>query len=85
MVETPVPDSVSAVQNATNATRDLESEFESGQDGKIREIVMDSEPMVGVVKNCVYYSSIEYAYKIPATCSVCKRVYKCILHLITLP
>uniref|UniRef100_A0A803PST7 ACB domain-containing protein n=1 Tax=Cannabis sativa TaxID=3483 RepID=A0A803PST7_CANSA len=42
MIETPVPDSVSAVPNATNATRDLDSEFEAGQDGKIREIVMDS-------------------------------------------
>ncbi|XP_058222075.1 acyl-CoA-binding domain-containing protein 4-like [Rhododendron vialii] len=44
-VET-VPDSVLAVQNATNATRDMESE---GQEGKIREIVMDnvdSEPKI---------------------------------------
>ncbi|KAL7235205.1 hypothetical protein ACSBR1_018652 [Camellia fascicularis] len=47
MMETSVPDSVSAVHNATNA-RDVESEFETGQEGKIREIVMDnvdSEPM----------------------------------------
>ncbi|KAL6324095.1 hypothetical protein AAG906_006366 [Vitis piasezkii] len=45
----PVPESVSAVHNATNATRDVESEFEAGQEGKIREIVMDnvdSEPMI---------------------------------------
>ncbi|KAK6121125.1 hypothetical protein DH2020_045113 [Rehmannia glutinosa] len=41
MMETTVPDSVSAVQNVTNATRD-ESEFETGQEGKIREIVMDN-------------------------------------------
>lgn len=49
MIETPVPDSVSAVQNNTNPTRDLESELEVGQEGKIREIVMDnvdSEPLV---------------------------------------
>ncbi|KAE8660219.1 Acyl-CoA-binding domain-containing protein 5 [Hibiscus syriacus] len=48
MMESPVPDSVSAVHNATNPTRDLESELEVGQEGKIREIVMDntdSEPM----------------------------------------
>ncbi|EEF49864.1 acyl-CoA-binding domain-containing protein 4 [Ricinus communis] len=48
IIETPVPDSVSAVHNATNATRDLESESEAGQEGKIREIVMDNvdpEPM----------------------------------------
>lgn len=38
----PVPESVSAVHNATNATRDVESEFEAGQEGKIREIVMDN-------------------------------------------
>ncbi|KAG6434149.1 hypothetical protein SASPL_105771 [Salvia splendens] len=42
MMERPVPDSVSAVQNFTNATRDVESDFETGQDGKIREIVMDN-------------------------------------------
>lgn len=49
MIETPVPDSVSAVQNNTNPTRDLESELEVGQEGKIREIVVDnvdSEPLV---------------------------------------
>ncbi|XP_062144005.1 acyl-CoA-binding domain-containing protein 4 [Alnus glutinosa] len=41
MIETPVPDT-------TNATRDAESEFDAGQEGKIREIVMDnveSEPV----------------------------------------
>lgn len=51
-METPVPDSVSAVQNVTNATRDVESEFETGQEGKIREIVMDNidaEPKVSIV------------------------------------
>ncbi|KAH9755180.1 Acyl-CoA-binding domain-containing protein 4 [Citrus sinensis] len=49
MIETPVPDSVSAVQNNTNPTRDLESELEVGQEGKIREIVVDnvdSEPLI---------------------------------------
>ncbi|KAG8390998.1 hypothetical protein BUALT_Bualt01G0142300 [Buddleja alternifolia] len=48
-IDTPVPDSVSAVQNVTNATRDVESEFETGREGKIREIVMDnidSEPNI---------------------------------------
>ncbi|KAL4351498.1 hypothetical protein GQ457_06G020870 [Hibiscus cannabinus] len=48
IMEAPVPDSLSAVHNATNPTRDLESELEVGQEGKIREIVMDntdSEPM----------------------------------------
>ncbi|XP_059652424.1 acyl-CoA-binding domain-containing protein 4-like [Cornus florida] len=53
MMETPVPDSVSAVHNATNATRDLDSEFETSQ-GKIREIVMDnvdSEPTRNQNKN----------------------------------
>ncbi|XP_074326866.1 acyl-CoA-binding domain-containing protein 4-like isoform X2 [Apium graveolens] len=46
-LDTPVPDSVSGVHNATNATRDVESDNEAGQEGKIREIVMDnvdSEP-----------------------------------------
>ncbi|XP_044499979.1 acyl-CoA-binding domain-containing protein 4-like [Mangifera indica] len=42
IIETPVLDSVSAVHNATNATRDVESESEVGQEGKIREIVMDN-------------------------------------------
>ncbi|XP_023545252.1 acyl-CoA-binding domain-containing protein 4-like isoform X2 [Cucurbita pepo subsp. pepo] len=40
MTETSVPDSVSAVHNITN--RDVESEFEATQEGKIREIVMDN-------------------------------------------
>ncbi|XVF06048.1 hypothetical protein REPUB_Repub06bG0014700 [Reevesia pubescens] len=47
IMKSPVPDSVSAVHNVTNPTRDLESEFEVGQEGKIREIVIDnvdSEP-----------------------------------------
>lgn len=55
MIENPVPDSVSAVPNATNATRDLESEFETGHDGKTREIVMDnggSESLVSTFRNC---------------------------------
>ena len=50
-METSVPDSVSAVHNATNATRDVESEYEAGQEGKIREIVMDAEPMVSTQKH----------------------------------
>ena len=60
MIETPVPDSVSANKDATNATRDLESEIEAGQDGKIREIVVDSEPVVCIIKKFgVYCSSFE--------------------------
>ena len=34
-----MPDSVSAVPNAT---RDVESEFEAGHGGKIKELVMDN-------------------------------------------
>lgn len=48
-METTVPDRVSVVNNATNATRAVESDFEAGQEGKIREIVMDnidSQPKV---------------------------------------
>ena len=41
MIETPVPESVSAVHNVTNGTRDLESETDAGQEGRIREIVVD--------------------------------------------
>lgn len=44
MMETPVPDSVAAIIPTTN----VESEFETGQDGRIREIIMDnidSEPV----------------------------------------
>ncbi|CAH1444208.1 unnamed protein product [Lactuca virosa] len=42
MSATPALDSGSGVQNATNGTRDVELEFEGGQDGKIREISMDN-------------------------------------------
>lgn len=51
MIESPVPDSVSVVQNLTNATRDVESEYETGQ-GKIRETIMhkkDAEPKVSII------------------------------------
>ncbi|XP_057423431.1 acyl-CoA-binding domain-containing protein 4 [Lotus japonicus] len=40
--ENPIPDSVSAVHNATNATRDAESEFEAGHESKIKELVVDN-------------------------------------------
>ncbi|CAL5400569.1 unnamed protein product [Camellia sinensis] len=59
MVETPVPDSVSAIHNAT--TRDVESEFEAGQEGKIREILMDnvdSDPMIAWV--CCHFFALEW-------------------------
>ncbi|KAF7805103.1 acyl-CoA-binding domain-containing protein 4 [Senna tora] len=63
IIENPIQDSVSAVLNATNATRDVESEFEAGQEGKIREIVMDnvnlestaSAPLVSI---SILFSSI---------------------------
>lgn len=41
-IENPLPDSVGAVQNTTNATGDMEPESEAGYEGKIREIVMDN-------------------------------------------
>ncbi|XP_051145169.1 acyl-CoA-binding domain-containing protein 4-like isoform X2 [Andrographis paniculata] len=41
-MEIPVPDSASAVQNVTKATKDLESNYEAGQGKKIREIGVDS-------------------------------------------
>lgn len=50
IMETQVPDSVSAVHNATNATRDIESEFETGQEGKTREIILDSQQVVNKVE-----------------------------------
>ncbi|XP_073277803.1 acyl-CoA-binding domain-containing protein 4-like [Primulina huaijiensis] len=63
-METLVPDSVSAVQNVTNATRDVESEYEAGQEGKIREIVMnniDSEPSITKIeeRNTSHLSSLK--------------------------
>ncbi|KAL3631699.1 acyl-CoA-binding domain-containing protein 4 [Castilleja foliolosa] len=53
IVEATVPDSVSAVQNMTNATRDVKSEFETGQERKIRETGIgniDGEPEVTKVE-----------------------------------
>lgn len=55
--------SVSAVLNATNATRDVESEFEAGHEGKIREIVMDNvdpESKVCITAKHVNLFSIEF-------------------------
>lgn len=42
IIHTPISDSVAAVHNATNATRDLESESDVGQEGKIRETAVDN-------------------------------------------
>ncbi|KAL3814677.1 hypothetical protein ACJIZ3_015945 [Penstemon smallii] len=47
MTETSVPDSISAVHNIANTTKDVVSQIEKGQEGRIREIVknnFDSEP-----------------------------------------
>lgn len=62
----PIPDSVSAVHNATNATRDMESDFEAGQDVKFREISIDnvdSNPkVIHIQKICacqlIYYTGL---------------------------
>ncbi|XP_043721442.1 acyl-CoA-binding domain-containing protein 4-like isoform X2 [Telopea speciosissima] len=42
IMEMAVPDSGTALHNTTNATRDIESEVEAGQEGKLREIIMDN-------------------------------------------
>lgn len=61
MMESQVPDSVSAIQNATNATRDVES---IGQEGKIREIVMDNVDSEPMVRKVAYLLSWIYLYKV---------------------
>ncbi|KAI3676045.1 hypothetical protein L1987_85641 [Smallanthus sonchifolius] len=44
---TPALDSGSGAQNATNGTRDVDVEFEAGQEAKVREISMDNnEPQI---------------------------------------
>ena len=58
ILEAPVPDSVSDVHNATNPTRDPESEIEVGQEGKIREIVMDTVDTEPTVCNILTVHSI---------------------------
>ncbi|KAL6565449.1 acyl-CoA-binding domain-containing protein 4 [Orobanche hederae] len=73
MVEATVPDSVSAVQNITDAARDVESEFETGQEGKNREIVtdnIDTEPRH--IAESVHKVS-GALYSIPLTQSCSKR------------
>ncbi|KAE8710546.1 Acyl-CoA-binding domain-containing protein 4 [Hibiscus syriacus] len=50
IMEGPVPDSVSTVHYATNPTRDLESEFEVGQEGKKSEGEGTSEHIIAMVK-----------------------------------
>ncbi|KAK7277946.1 hypothetical protein RJT34_22966 [Clitoria ternatea] len=42
IIDNPIPDSVFAVHNATNATRDLESELDAGHEGKVKELAVDS-------------------------------------------
>jgi len=56
VIESSVPDSVSAVPNATNATRDVESEFEAGHEGKNWEVVLDNaDPAVCITKKGLHY------------------------------
>ncbi|GJU28192.1 acyl-CoA-binding domain-containing protein 4-like protein isoform X1 [Tanacetum coccineum] len=51
---TPAHDSGSGAQNATNGTRDVELEFETGQESKIREISVDNnEPQTRVNKQSI--------------------------------
>lgn len=48
-----MPDSVSAVQNVTN----VDSEFETGQEGKARKVLVDNidaEPKVSILNFPVY-------------------------------
>lgn len=48
VIESTIPDSTSAVHNVTHATRDAESEIETIQGGRIREIAADNplDPVV---------------------------------------
>jgi len=57
IIENSVPDSVSAIPNATNATRELDSEFEAGHEGKNWEVVLDSvDPAVCIAaKDYIIY------------------------------
>lgn len=62
-MEAPAPDSVSAVRNATNPTRDLESDFEVGQEGKIREIVVDNNDSERMVCDIlIVYLTLNFTY-----------------------
>lgn len=51
-----MPDSFSAVNNAT--TRDIESEIEVSQEGKVREIVMDNVNSRLKVASCQIFLSL---------------------------
>ncbi|XP_027363972.1 acyl-CoA-binding domain-containing protein 4-like isoform X1 [Abrus precatorius] len=42
ILDNPIPDGVAAVHNATNATRDLVSEFAAGHEGKVKELAMEN-------------------------------------------
>ncbi|KAK4476702.1 hypothetical protein RD792_015862 [Penstemon davidsonii] len=56
MTETSVPDSISAVHNIANTTKDVVSQIEKGQEGRVREIVknnFDSEPRVSVMAQLI--------------------------------
>lgn len=53
----PANDSGSGAQNATNGTRDVELEFETGQESKIREISVDNnEPQINEVNEVSEHS-----------------------------
>lgn len=55
MIQSTVPDSTSALHNVTHATRDVESEVDAAQGGRMREIAVDNavDPMVSCTDLCL--------------------------------
>lgn len=60
IIENSILDSFSTVQNATNATRTVESKFEADHEGKIREIVVDNvDASVCIIAKHIYCFILE--------------------------
>lgn len=55
MTENPIPDSISDVPNATNATQAVESEFGAGHEGKIKKLVGNSDSTVCIIPKHVLF------------------------------
>jgi hypothetical protein len=80
IIENSIPDSVSAVPNATNATRDTGSEFGAGHEGKILEIAVDNSytTVCIIVKHVHFY--IQFYEAVFSSIGCVSNYYYVVLH-----
>lgn len=61
MVGTPALDSISVAQNTTNGTRDVELDYDAGQERNVKEIRIDNNKTQVMVFLCQLFTIIRLA------------------------